>query len=209
MIEPVHLKRQSTTCTTLHSTSHNVVAADLDITVACFLEDCCHILTHEVHTQHSHCGTALLRHGDCSVCHDQTVADMDVRPASSCTGEHPLHLWVHIEVGHNANLLLRQHLQRSGITPIELLNNMKSRPQTLKHKPGNAASGHVGSTTVYKPSNRLVAIQTAAVSVNIRYKCQPCSQRVTCYKKVYTARIAFCTLTRALTSSAFGAKYCA
>lgn len=57
-----------------------------------FVQDSSDILTHEVHTQDSDAGTACVGHCYRCICHDQTVADVNVWPALSGCTQHALNL---------------------------------------------------------------------------------------------------------------------
>ena len=88
-------------------------AAHLDILMPGLIQNGSYVFTHEINSQNCHSGAALFHHLHSPVGHDQAVADVDVGPALSSSGQHPLHFRVHVEVGNNANLLGRQHLYES------------------------------------------------------------------------------------------------
>ena len=90
----------------------NVKMAHLGIFVPGLIQNGSYVFTHEINSQDCYSGAALFYHLDSTVGHDQAVADVNVRPALGCSGQHPLHLRVHVEMGNNANLLGRQNLQQ-------------------------------------------------------------------------------------------------
>ena len=79
--------------------------------VPCLVQDGPHILGHEVHAQDCDGAAPRLRHAHSLVSHDQAVRYGDVGPACPCTGEHALHLGVHVEVGNDTHPLGLQQLQ--------------------------------------------------------------------------------------------------
>ena len=82
------------------------------------------VLAHEVDTQNGNRANALLGHCNRAVGHRKRIGHVDVRPIAG--GEHTLQLRVHVEVSHDAGVLLaeqcgqprdelRVRLQKSGL----------------------------------------------------------------------------------------------
>lgn len=85
-------------------------ATHLDILLPGLIQNGSYVFTHEVNSQDCYSGAALFHHFDSPISHDQAVTDVDMGPSLCSSGQHPLHFWVHVEVGNNADLLGRQHL---------------------------------------------------------------------------------------------------
>mmetsp|Transcript_2318 Transcript_2318/g.5544 ORF Transcript_2318/g.5544 Transcript_2318/m.5544 type:complete len:218 (+) Transcript_2318:1115-1768(+) len=80
-------------------------AVHLCVSVPGVIQDCAHVLRHEVHAQHHHGGAASLHHLHRRVRHHQRVADEDVRVLRLGRHKHALHLRIHVKVCHDADVL--------------------------------------------------------------------------------------------------------